>query len=563
MSKKRKPRILWLGEASFLNSGYAVYGQEVITRLYQTGKYDIAELAIYGKWDDARRFEIPWKYYGNLPDTPDKEQEYFADPYNQWGQWKFEDVCLDFRPDIVWDIRDVWMTIAAERSPFRKFYHWVIMPTIDSVPQKPEWLSSFLDADAVFAYTEFGRDYLEKATNDRIKILGLPSPAADYDVFKPIKDKKGFRKSKGFMDDILIVGTVMRNQRRKLFPDLLESFRKFLDKNPDLAKKTYLYLHVSYPDNGWEIPDLIVQNGLSHRVICSYICGQCRNIFPSLFMDALQICPKCGSHKAGLPNVKIGATPDEMSQILNLFDVYVQYSICEGFGMPMVEAAACGIPFIAVDYSAMESVLKNLGGYPVNVQRFFMEPESGAYRAYPDNDHFISVLEKFLRLPEPMRMKRSREVCKASKKRYTWEETAKIWEEHFDQVKLKDHAKTWDSPPRILQPNLDCPNNLTNEQFVRWIIANTWKEPSKIDSYLAMKMTRDLNYGSKPLGVGGFFYNEDSIQFRNKYRDFTPRDAITEIMKMVDYRHHWESVRTGRKQLDTPLFIKHAKESVS
>ena len=40
-----RKRILFCNEASFLCSGYGKYGREVLTRLHNTGKYDIAEFA--------------------------------------------------------------------------------------------------------------------------------------------------------------------------------------------------------------------------------------------------------------------------------------------------------------------------------------------------------------------------------------------------------------------------------------------------------------------------------------------------------------------------------------
>ena len=138
----RKPRILWCGESSFLNTGYGVYARELLSRLYKTGKYEIAELGCYGLVQDERASSIPWRFYGNLPQS-DNAQE--IDYYNsvatyQFGEWRFEDVLLDFKPDIVCDIRDWWMTEYQQRSPYRDFYHWMLMPTIDSAPQQEEWL---------------------------------------------------------------------------------------------------------------------------------------------------------------------------------------------------------------------------------------------------------------------------------------------------------------------------------------------------------------------------------------------------------------------------------------
>ena len=108
---KRKTRILLCNEASFLKTGYATYGREVMKRLLASDKYELAEFASYGKMDDERAVDIPWRYYPNLPDESNEQQiqEYASLATNQFGEWRFEHVLLDFKPDIVFDIRDFWM----------------------------------------------------------------------------------------------------------------------------------------------------------------------------------------------------------------------------------------------------------------------------------------------------------------------------------------------------------------------------------------------------------------------------------------------------------------------
>ena len=124
----RKPRILWCGESSYLHTGYAIYGREVLNRLHATGKYEIAEFSSYGKPDSPEINSIPWKYYSNMPSTDEEWDQYNSIATNQFGVWRFEDVCIDFKPDIVCDIRDWWMLNHEGSSIFRPFYHWMIMP---------------------------------------------------------------------------------------------------------------------------------------------------------------------------------------------------------------------------------------------------------------------------------------------------------------------------------------------------------------------------------------------------------------------------------------------------
>jgi glycosyltransferase involved in cell wall biosynthesis len=906
---KRKLKILWLGEAAYLNSGYAVYGKEVVGRLHATGKYDIAELGIYGHMNDTRRFDIPWTHYANLPDTHDDDGIYHSDTLNQFGQWKFEDVCLDFQPDVVWDIRDWWMALAngndviltntghknvsdiqvgdlvlthkgrfrpvtrvfnklysgnvysikcsnvpcrldlteshpvlairrtssglpdfskekpqwidshqldkgdivciprysqearrphltytgnlarligyytaegcvlyegkkkhgilkgiqltfsthesvfitdavniirqtynieptvkhkkdnscvirayskdmaqemvdicpgtaktkcisdpvnieyeeflcgyfrgdgctnkeskrsscctsskslalqvfqmcinlgflpscshnknklngktyyryifsfnaeaheyfnglyqhkiqqpialskrigseyvyvtidninvhttnnipvynfeveedntyvssftlhnceyVERSPFRQNYHWTIMPTVDSIPQKEQWLETYRNADSIFTYTEFSRDYLK---NNGINVLGMAPPAADHEVFKPVPDRLAHRKHWGLHKDVFIIGTVMRNQRRKLYPDLIQSFRKFLDTSPALADKTYLYIHTSYPDNGWDIPQLLREAGVGNKVLFTYICPQCGYIAPHFFAGSTKACNRCGNYTATLPSVHVGVTPAEMASILNFMDLYIQYSICEGFGMPQVEAAACGTPFAAVNYSAMESVLKNLDGIPIPVQRMFREPESGSFRALPDNDKFVAILQSFLGSPQPIRKQKGRKTYLACKQHYDWDKTAKVWEDHFDKLEPTDK---WNGPPQIRMPNPQVPQNVSNEEFVKWVVANVWGEPSMIHSYIALRLLRDLNNKSRVVSTGGVFYNEDSLQARERHQPFDRDKAIEEMAKMANLRNMWEEKRCGLRQDHVPAFIQNKKEATT
>ena len=104
------------------SSVFLPYTKEILTRLYQTNKYEIRQLGIYGRSNDDRRYEVPWPIYGNYPDTPEEEREYGPNYLNQFGCWRFEDVCLDFQPDIVVSISDQWMCEFIERSPFRKYF---------------------------------------------------------------------------------------------------------------------------------------------------------------------------------------------------------------------------------------------------------------------------------------------------------------------------------------------------------------------------------------------------------------------------------------------------------
>ena len=178
--------------------------------------------------------------------------------------------------------------------------------------------------------------------------------------------KASHRASLNVDPDCFIVGTVMRNQKRKLFFELMKAFRMFLDQAPpEIAAKTFLYLHTSYPERqGWDIAEGLMQNNLGGKIMMTYICKHCNKFFPAIFQDAITTCKYCHQKSAVCPTVSMGVSVPDLAQIYNLFDIYIQYAICEGFGMPQVEAAACGIPVAATDYSAMSDVIQFTKGYP-------------------------------------------------------------------------------------------------------------------------------------------------------------------------------------------------------
>lgn len=545
----RKKRILFCSEATFLNTGYATYTREILNYLHSTGKYELAEMASYGVRNDQRSIGIPWKFYGVIPDETCSEEErnlYNSNPVAQFGELIFEQVCLDFMPDIVCDIRDFWMLDFEERSPFRPFYKWCIMPTVDAKPQARQWISTYQSADACLTYSEWAGEVLKDQSGGKIKYLGISPPSAHED-YKPIDNKKELRDSIGLDSDSFIIGTVMRNQRRKLYPDLFEAFKILLSK-VDNPSKYFLYCHTSYPDLGWDIPELLQQYQLSSKVYFTYICNETQRPFSSLFRGAVTQSPFTGKLGATLSNVKLGADYKDLAKIMNCFDLYLQYANCEGFGLPQVEAAACGIPVMSTDYSAMSSVVRNLKGTPIKPKTLYKELETGCYRAVPDNELAAELILEFFKLSDEQRKNRGNQTREAFLHHYQWDKSGKAWEDYFDSVEILPDDLTWKSSPRIRNPAPkpeSIPPNINHDQIARWLILNVLCEPEKVNSYMEARLIRDLTYRSTTNTTGGMYFNESSAAFDGKAAR-TPFDfdmAYQQMIYMCNKRNFWEQRR--------------------
>ncbi len=334
-NKVKKRRILFSTEASYTLSGFGKYTMELMKRLHASGKYEIAEFSSYALVNHPKD-SVPWRVYANAVKNDDPRfQQYRSNPVNQFGAWRLERVLLDFKCDILFGIRDPWMLMHEHQSPYRPFFHWIISPTVDSQPSNMDWIQPFMDADCVLTYSDWGADVLRKDGGGKIKVSMAASPGTDMEIFKPVQNLQEHRKMLGLPPNANILGTVMRNQKRKLYPDLFIAFRKFLDiceerGNRELSQKTFLYCHTSYPDVGWNIPQLLKENQISHKVFFTYMCQQCNRPFCSLFQDARTFCPHCKSVSAITPSVAHGLTEKDLACIYQAMDLYIQYAICLG-----------------------------------------------------------------------------------------------------------------------------------------------------------------------------------------------------------------------------------------
>tara|TARA_B100000029_G_scaffold514436_1_gene617210 strand:+ start:281 stop:1924 length:1644 start_codon:yes stop_codon:yes gene_type:complete len=539
-----KKRVLVVSEAHYLHSGFGTYGNELLKRLAKTNKYELAEFASYGKYSLVN--DLDWLFYANMPEDDEKAEGYDPNGAAQFGAWRFDRVCLDFKPDIVLSYRDPWMDTFIKSAPVRPYFHWVWMPTVDSEPQKQEWVHTFAETDALFVYSEFGQRVLEKQATKNLNIIGCASPGIDPNVYKPILNKRAHKESFGLDPDCFIVGTVMRNQKRKLFIELMKSFRIFLDNAPkELANKTYLYLHTSYPEkNGWDIADGIISTNLSGKVLMTYRCRQCGSFDLGFFEGPITKCTKCGVFASQCPNVTFGLEIPDLVKIYNLFDLYVQYAICEGFGMPQVEAGACGVPVAATNYSAMEDTLHWLKGYKINVETMARELETNAERAYPDNNHLAKIIEKHLSLPEEKRLKKCVQTRQATKKRYTWDKTAQAWMDYIDTYKPVDQQGQWDAPPNIYNIPESIPENLDNQQFIIWLYSEFLKESHRAFSYEGNKLLCDLTCGA-------------TIEYGNM--DVLDRDKLFERYKSIaNNKIVCEQARAGMLSLSQDVYLTEA-----
>jgi glycosyltransferase involved in cell wall biosynthesis len=541
----RKTRILIANDFSLLGTGYGVYGKELLTRLHNTGKYEIAEIGCYTSLDNLKIKDLLWKVYPNAPsskDPEDQKKKYGSSPANAFGSWRFNQILLHFKPDIVFDMRDYWMYAYQEISPFRQFFRWVVMPTVDSAPQKPEWLDTFSNMDVVIPYTDWAKQTLENQCGNKINLFpDIANAGVDLETFVPPKNKKDLQKEI-FGKEVSITGAVMRNQKRKLFPDLFAAYRAYLDKllsegKTELYNKSYLYLHTSYPEHaGWDIPSLLIEHKLTDKVYFTSICSKCQAVYPTKFHEPITKCEICDSPTCYLTNATNPAPTAALISIYQTFDFFLQVAICEGFGMPQVEAASCGIPIASVDYSAMTEIVRKLKGYSIPVERLYREMETGADRAYPKINAITEILyDYFVSKSEEDRNSMSKQTRSLCEKYYSWDLVADVWDRAFDTADISCNL-AWDSPKREINNDISVPHQKNVVEFIEFIIKEIIREPYLLKTSPIKKLIKD-------------FTNGYSVAMRSHVQSMTPELVVKQLEQYMNGKSIYEAIRQNPTKL--------------
>ena len=397
MVERSTPKIAWLSAHPLGNSGYSRQTREIVTRLADLG-YEIYCIGGFGT-------QTIYGMHVELQ-TPRGNRvlclNTFGDPS---GRTVFDRYAKVFGFNLVITLWDYMLTewLNEKQIP------WIAQGPIDA-ELTSKWANQVRNAYMIVAYSKYAyKQLLKYYPPSRVRYI---PHGVNTEVFRPLPEdtRQEARKRMGFPEDALVFINVSDNVPRKQLGFLLYCFKKFIEKHPH--EKLYLYLHTNWSvgwPRGLDIPELIRELGLSDRVKLPTLDPMIQPI------DDLQMC-----------------------LIYNACDVMLHTSIAEGFGLPIIEAYACGVPAIAVWSSSMIELVLPVTGWLIDtVDDYIYYPHyvpTLQHHKVPSMNSTLKLMELALEAWKSGELEKYKHRAREFALQYDWSRIIPLWDSLLKEV---------------------------------------------------------------------------------------------------------------------------------
>lgn len=282
---------------------------------------------------------------------------------------------------------------------FRWGINFVPMAVIDHSPVSTAITSRIGTAFKVIAISRFGQMELKRKN---IESFYIPH-GVRCDLYKPMN--KAECKKLWYLDPgEFVVGIVAMNRSRKMIPRMLRGYKRFLELNPDMKSHLMLWTNIQPRAPNEEVAMGVADVGV--------------NLLPEI-MDLGLAEPVRWTKwdevqkMGGLPDYSKGGGWDMVS-LYNCMDVLLHCTGGEGFGLPLIEAQACGVPVITTDYAAGPEQVG--AGAIVRASDYVIINTPGTRYALADIDQMAEALTKMYNADREKLAKKARRFAE----RYDW-----------------------------------------------------------------------------------------------------------------------------------------------
>jgi glycosyltransferase involved in cell wall biosynthesis len=407
-------KVLWLGDAG-CHTGFARVTHSIGERLVRDYGHEIHVLA-YNFRGDA----WPSLLY---PDQQSSLRLYRPNAINAtdvWGKSRHIEMLAKIEPDVVVMLHDAQLLLNLlfenqfdKDNIFIKYRPIITYIPIDSYNRPPGWSTLLTKTTNAVAMSKFGQ---ESMPGSQLVYHGVDTDRF-YRVSKdrPITTSSGIvctsktdcKRAFGWDPDDFWILRVDKNSGRKDFGATIRAVWPVMKRH----KNVHMHLHTTSgrsQEDALLITDMLTREPDVH--------------------DRFSL--------PGLHNSFEGWPEEDLVALYNAADLFVSTSRGEGYGLTLAEAAACGLPIVAQNVSAIPEVV-GPGGILVEPQRLITTP-NGSDLWLADVDAFTDAIERIYGSRGAQRD--LGEAARAHVAQFSWDDATTSFNTYINSL------ATWEEP---------------------------------------------------------------------------------------------------------------------
>jgi D-inositol-3-phosphate glycosyltransferase len=240
-------------------------------------------------------------------------------------------------------------------------------------------------------------------------VVGL---GVDLDIYKPTPTREA-RSFIGIPEPLLdsfIVGNVNRNQPRKRLDLMISYFAEWVKSFR--VENAYLYLHVAPTgDDAWNLQQLMQYYGFT---------GSKKRLIQAT------------------PETAYGISEEELAKTYSCFDVMMTTTQGEGWGLPTMEAMACGVPQIVPKWSALEEWCGDAAVQITCSEIAMTVNRINTIGGIPNRFEMIEALDKLYRNPQVCAAYSAAGMALVAQERFRWQNIGREYQALVKEVIKKE-----------------------------------------------------------------------------------------------------------------------------
>lgn len=483
-------RILIVSDSIKRQTGYATVASNIIKNLQKQEDYIIAQLGladipvppehqptihyysgikqhidcchrgqVIEYWNPDKKvmtFLIPNLFTDEHPDQTaycPKAGNFANDAY---GQDAVFPVIQHFKPDIVIAINDIWGLYHFNYLKHRKQFIFIPYLAIDSEcfpidipahrPDLPKinTINCIGASNKVVVFTDWAKDTINHSAKIVLdgksftNIEVIPH-GVDISQFRPLENKDALREKYFGLkpnDGTIIIGSIQRNQPRKRLDAIFQTLDILKQKYSSSYKKILCHFHCAMEDKaGWNLPWL------------------------ARYYNVVEMCVFDDRLRPGF-----GVPVNILNEIVNCYDIHLTLTNSEGWGLPILETMAAGVPNIVTDYSAHADWTQD-AALKVKIAARIHEIKTDHIKGIADINHAAKTLS-LMCSSNKMREEYSRKALKRAREL----EWSRVCDEWIELINSLDTSSFEDNRYNLLKTDLEnlpqCPSDIVQEPFI-------------------------------------------------------------------------------------------------